>query len=346
MAVREPVPARAREASATRDTGIDRAKGLLIFLVVFGHLVSSTQFARLGEAFQWYRHINLAIYSFHMPAFFYLSGLISFNSLLRARSTPGRFILKRADRLLIPFFAMGVVILLGKTLALGALGQGALGGHVQNSFAAGLMDLFWTTGKSPSRAIWYLFCYFGFLCVSLPFVRSRMALNLLLAVSLGLYFVDLPAILYLNKFGANFWFFLLGLASASHFDFEKRLAPMTLIALVVGVIGLFAVSQWKEHIQLSILVCGTLSGPLIINLCRGMDERAFLFLGRNTMPIYLFNTIVIGVVSAVGLGLLRLAPNVWSLLLLLVAFPCALVAPILVKAIVRRYAPTVAGYMS
>jgi acyltransferase len=60
-----------------RDNSIDIAKGLGIFLVIWGHLNTPTPY--------------LNIYSFHMPLFFLLSGIfhkqqISFSQLIKARS--------------------------------------------------------------------------------------------------------------------------------------------------------------------------------------------------------------------------------------------------------------------
>lgn len=62
-----------------RDHSIDIAKGLGIFLVVYGHIAKSEDYS------------NLLIYSFHMPLFFLLSGVfhkqqISFFQLIKSKS--------------------------------------------------------------------------------------------------------------------------------------------------------------------------------------------------------------------------------------------------------------------
>ena len=51
---------------------IDRAKGLAILLVVFGHLMASG-YPR-GNA--WYDTAKDIVYTFHMPFFMYLSGTV------------------------------------------------------------------------------------------------------------------------------------------------------------------------------------------------------------------------------------------------------------------------------
>src|SRR3954466_10243865 len=62
-----------RSASKARLTDIDRAKGIAIILVVFGHLVPH---GTLPAGQEWYDVIWVAIYRFHMPFFMYLSGFV------------------------------------------------------------------------------------------------------------------------------------------------------------------------------------------------------------------------------------------------------------------------------
>lgn len=52
-----------------RNAKIDNYKGLLILLVVIGHTINA-----FGITTPWVRQLNLCIYFFHMPAFFFLSG--------------------------------------------------------------------------------------------------------------------------------------------------------------------------------------------------------------------------------------------------------------------------------
>lgn len=70
-------------------TWIDSAKGLCLILVVFGHLLYHGKFAVL----------NRAIYSFHMPLYFILSGFITSN---KSSESFFQFLKKQLFRLLIP----------------------------------------------------------------------------------------------------------------------------------------------------------------------------------------------------------------------------------------------------
>lgn len=64
-----------RDIVKSRDNQIDNIKGLLIFLVVFGHMLLASSNRDNG--------ILTLIYSFHMPAFIFLNGVFSKNASLR-----------------------------------------------------------------------------------------------------------------------------------------------------------------------------------------------------------------------------------------------------------------------
>ena len=58
-----------------RDVFFDNARAILIFLVVFGHLIAD----RVGEA-GWMRDLYYVFYMFHMPAFVFITGYFSKNT--------------------------------------------------------------------------------------------------------------------------------------------------------------------------------------------------------------------------------------------------------------------------
>lgn len=77
-----------------RRTEIDVAKGFALFLVIFGHIVTMHH-----TLFRW-------IFSFHMPAFFFLSGMT-----FRPEKYPDymTYIKEKGRKLLIPYFAITFV---------------------------------------------------------------------------------------------------------------------------------------------------------------------------------------------------------------------------------------------
>ena len=82
--------------SMNRRSDIDIAKGFALFLVVLGHVVTMHH-----TIFRW-------IYAFHMPAFFFLSGMT-----FRPEKYPSclDYIKKRGRTLILPYFAITLTAL-------------------------------------------------------------------------------------------------------------------------------------------------------------------------------------------------------------------------------------------
>lgn len=106
--------ARLGEPKRNRITWVDMAKGYGILLVILGHL-------HLGK-------FDMYIYSFHMPLFFFLSGVV-----FRPRPVLREFVCRKIRTMIVPYFALGVPIILYAWLSpwygpptLEALGQIAL----------------------------------------------------------------------------------------------------------------------------------------------------------------------------------------------------------------------------
>jgi fucose 4-O-acetylase-like acetyltransferase len=275
---------------------IERAKGLAILFVVFGHIVARAD--PLGVA--WYEPARRAVYSFHMPFFLYLSGMVAVLSgavfvppvrwlhLMRAR----------AQRLLVPFFALGILVVFGKAFAEHFL-------FVDNqpaSLAAGMLNLLWHTGNSPAISIWYLFVLFT-LTVTAPLLvwLDRSRLRVLFIVCLVIYFLPLPQYFYLDHIGKYAVFFASGALAASGGEKWSKFVDrvwsyfLMLFLCCLSLVACFG-ATWPE--KLDLLPIGILSMPALHGLVRHKAlpfASVLLWLGQNSFMIYLFNTIFIGV---------------------------------------------------
>ncbi len=280
---------------------IEAAKGLSIALVVFGHLVARQDPAGVG----WYEPLRRAVYAFHMPLFLYLSGLAAVYSGLPRMPRAALPVLARAraKRLLVPFFGLGLLIVLGKTAAAGLV-------HVDNAPAgigAGLLGLVWDTGCSPALSIWYLFVLFVVSLASVAVLDGRPArLPWLLAAALVVFWVPLPARVYLDRIGMFAPFFLLGAAAGLYPRWEgwiDRVWPWTMALFCMALV---VVAVWVTPQRITLLAVGVVSLPSIHGCLRSLWatslQPAFLPLGRYSFMIYLFNTLFIGL--AKGLLLL------------------------------------------
>ncbi len=288
-----------------RRDDIDRAKGLAILLVVFGHLVARGDPAGVT----WYEPLRHAVYAFHMPFFLYLSGLAAAYSgnLLAPRGGFPGLLRARARRLLLPFFGLGLLIVLGKVAAARVM----VVDHAPASLASGLSALVWHTADSPALSIWYLFVLFSVSLAAPAFLRGQPArLPALLLLALALYAAPLPEYLYLDRIGRYAVFFILGAwagtRGAAWLAFVDRTWPAWMAVFLAALAAIAAGgAAWPEVTVL--LPAGILSMPALHGLVRhsAASSETLLWLGRYCFVIYLFNTVCIGLAKGLLLHVLR-----------------------------------------
>ncbi len=274
---------------------LDRAKGLAILLVVFGHLVARGDPAGV----EWYEPLRRAVYAFHMPFFLYLSGVVAAYS--GAAFAPprrwGALAAGRARRLLVPFFAIGFLVLALKLAVGGAV-------YVDNAPAgwrAGVTGLFWDTAASPARSVWYVFVLFVFgLAAPVLVWLGRGGLAVLVAAAFAAYLVPLPARLYADDCGRYAVFFALGVVAGAAGPGWLRLVDRHWRALAwpFGLMLGWVVARGDfVSYPVTLFFTGVMAMPVLHGFVRTFRDSAaliFLWLGRYSFMIYLFNTLFIG----------------------------------------------------
>ncbi|MBN9507954.1 MAG: acyltransferase [Alphaproteobacteria bacterium] len=299
--------ASARTGPADRLADLDRAKGLAILLVVFGHLVARDP----PQSVLWYEPLRVAVYLFHMPLFMYLSGYVTF--LCGAATAPPiawpTLLRRRAIRLLLPFLAFGLAVLCGKLIASTALAVD----NAPSGFLSGLASLLWDTQHSPATSAWYLVALFSYCAITPPLLALDRSYGVMVAVAALLYVAPLPPILYLDRIGSYYVFFVAGLIAAENGKRWRRfidewhgtaLAAMLLVVLPIA--AGWVTFEWREGAQgfpykWALLLAGSLALPGVHGLVRhGAFARSttLAILGRYVFVIYLFNTILIGLTKA------------------------------------------------
>lgn len=196
--------------SPSRSELFDNIKCLLIFLVVFGHMLEP----QTGGGVNF---IYLNIYSFHMPAFIFVSGWFSRGSTLK----------KTVTKVLLPYLVFQLIYLL----------------------YAGLPVQFY----SPYWILWYLFALFVWR-LFLPLLRGRKGLAVCLwpvAVVVSLLCG------YTDKVGYDFAlsrvlvflpYFLLGYCLAEYQqDLLKRVR--TRLSRVLSLVGVLACAGFFYHVR-------------------------------------------------------------------------------------------------
>ncbi|WP_233429236.1 acyltransferase family protein [Klebsiella variicola] len=96
------------KVSATmRERWVDYAKGIGIILVVFGHANRGLYSSGIYISSEIYHYLDNIIYSFHMPLFFFLSGLF-FVSSINNKSKEG-FLLSKVKNILYPYVLWSLI---------------------------------------------------------------------------------------------------------------------------------------------------------------------------------------------------------------------------------------------
>lgn len=96
-----------KENKMKREEWCDIAKGILTFLVVLGHCIQNIEIPTLGMGY-----VYIIIYSFHMPAFFIISGYL-FKNRKEGRLN---FIKRKAKKLIIPAFCFLPFVIIYKEI--------------------------------------------------------------------------------------------------------------------------------------------------------------------------------------------------------------------------------------
>ena len=162
-----------------RNTTIDTTKGLGIILIVIGHN------SLMG--FFNYTELTGIIFSFHVPLFFFLSGVF-----LEETVNSSSFLLSRADSLLKPFFV--VLITLGILKLIISISTGLVAAPTLQY----IIGVFWANGITIAwPPLWFLPNLFIASFFALSFIKATKNLStiyqlvlILVMLLVGIYFID------------------------------------------------------------------------------------------------------------------------------------------------------------
>lgn len=180
--------------SRERDLSIDVAKGITILLVVYGHLQNP---------------INEFIYSFHMPAFFFMSGM--FAKEMSFKDT----IIQKGHRLLFPFLIYYVYMLVMKIGRLVLSGKISVASFLPQNQEA----IYYSIGP-----IWFLIALFYIFIIYSLTSKCKIMIQFVLAIGISIVpFVHLGTNpWYINSALLGYLFFVVGLWSFNFFGGGKK----------------------------------------------------------------------------------------------------------------------------
>jgi fucose 4-O-acetylase-like acetyltransferase len=206
-----------------RNDWVDYGKGVGIILVVYAHLLSSGYHAGLNIPERFFHLSDSTVYSFHMPLFFFLSGLFVENSLKKrgARS----YILDKFLRIAYPYFIWSILQVSTEVIF-----------SAQTQRGADIRDLS-AIAYQPWGQFWFLYALLLMHLVYSVFNRFRI---FLLIASLALFFYPLnTGIVALSGFSTHFLFFIGGMLLKNFFTSTELIrvplwATLTLLVLFLG----------------------------------------------------------------------------------------------------------------
>lgn len=326
-----------------RLTELDRAKGLGIFLVVLGHVTGRE------VPSEWYGHLKQGIYAFHMPVFFFLSGL-TFGMGRLAHDGEGSwvdFVSSRARRLIPAYIGVACLVFAGKWVA-----SQFLEIHRAPVSLEDFLVVFTHPTLSFCGFLWYVYALFLALVVASAFAKigGRWAAPAFLVFSVVLLVsYEWPFLLELRRTVGGLPWLALGWLAARHYSVFKNMVVKAWWAFGIAfflVLVPFASSPVGTPItQLQWASISLMGIPFVYGISAIVPEQKGQLLerlGKYSFTIYLFNVLLIGLATAVFGVLLQ---GRFMDLQMLVMTALALGLPILLYKVVERIAPRVAPYI-
>ncbi|BBS21724.1 acyltransferase/acetyltransferase [Klebsiella quasipneumoniae] len=222
-----------------RELWVDYAKAIGIILVVIGHMNRGLYNSGIYISKEFYLITDSIIYTFHMPLFFFLSGLFFTHSLRYGKAW---FIKNKIKTILYPYIVWSVI-------------QGVVEVAIsQHTNAKTSLSSVLAFPYYPRAQFWFLYALFMILILSCviykkkSFVRS---LPLLIAISIFLYSFshELGTFAHLDFITKNIVYFFLGCYLTTAIEYLNKIKPkhITMTHLFIALTLLFSFLQYKFH---------------------------------------------------------------------------------------------------
>jgi fucose 4-O-acetylase-like acetyltransferase len=271
-------------------TWVDTAKGFGIILVVLGHALRGLISGEILASTPLVLFIDDWIYSFHMPLFFFLSGLFLFRSTSKSWVD---FVSDKLRRLAYPYFVWSIITLIFKSVL------GSVTNHPE-----GLSDLI-SIYYQPVDQFWFIYSLF-FIMVTV-FIGLRIGVKswVIFGTSILLY----PGVLPISSLGIGIIhmirlmsiYFALGVLIGNDQNIERISTKHAWPLLMLVITGLFvsSLAGWRGTPYWGALLSRpafAISGILaVLALAILIDKTRlaaiFQLLGRYSLEVYLVHTI-------------------------------------------------------
>ncbi len=265
---------------------VDYAKGIGIILVVYGHVIRGLE--NSGISVPYFHELDTIVYSFHMPLFFFISGMFVQQS-LDNRGSKG-VVLSKIDTLVYPYIIW--------SLCQGMI-EVALSTYTNGNATLVEVLSLW----DPRAQFWFLYVLFTTFCITcLIYYYTKKGLLIIgLALASVAYYQSLPMEIYVvdyvySKLSGHWVYFMLGMLyqhpSIKAFAQSKRIPLVIACALFVFIQTLLLKETYIFSERTTQLIAAIISILFVIELskasCR-LNIPALKFLGVSSMEIYLIH---------------------------------------------------------
>jgi fucose 4-O-acetylase-like acetyltransferase len=268
----------------------DYAKGLGIILVVYGHVIHGLWAAQLPMDKPFHEMVYTIIYSFHMPLFFFISGVF----FLRTMEKHGfrGMLLNKYATVVYPYLVWsllqgGIEVSLSEFT------------NVKTTISE-VLALLWR----PRAQFWFLYTlFFIFVISGLLYLRTdKIWTSGILILATLLFFVPIPTgdHFSINSFKRTFVYFALGISASGFLAYlgvvRWSFAAVAALAFVFFELVITGQSDWSFsiHEKLGELMAALAGISLVIGISAILPNQGLgclAYLGRHSLEIYLMHVI-------------------------------------------------------
>jgi fucose 4-O-acetylase-like acetyltransferase len=230
---------------ASRLNWVDYAKGLVIWLVVYGHTLNSAANAGV-EISETFRALCESTFCNVIPLFFFVSGLFVERSYDKRGAGP--FVAERLLRLAYPYFIWSTIQMVAEITFAGHSARGTT------------IDALFAILYRPHAQFWFLYAMVWMFVAYALIRRAGLRWRVVLAATAVLLFVfPLPTnTMALDQFSRHFLFFAAGILASRYFVGQERLPniPLWATALLTCVSVGSSLFIFTRLIEPALLVAG------------------------------------------------------------------------------------------
>jgi fucose 4-O-acetylase-like acetyltransferase len=291
--------------SGTRSNVVDIVKGIAIILVAYGHTAQGMIHRKWWVTPGAYFSDNF-IYSFHMPAFFFVAGLFVIGSITKRGAR--RFTVEKLKTILYPYILLVVL-----NAALDPLVGRFKSGQITFQWKVFLLNL------ADGDASWFLFVLFVCLMVALLTVRVPAWLRFVVAALVGMTPAFGPPLT--NQVLREFCFVAAGMWVGTRiYRLERTRTSMAALGfLVFAALQIAMVYQYGATTQWTYIELGATGTMGLFLLSKILDKHsvgdALAWVGRASLAIFMLSAFAQGATREILLRVFH-TKELWLQLLL------------------------------